>query len=116
MGNVTVGSRDYKAWDHTVSTAGDGIAVTGSGTGRVVNGSVTVQHNILKYTSTTTFDLAAYGEAGCCFPTSGSVGTTFSNGTNTGKTEKVSFSLVCGEATLTTASGATESLTLEHCL
>lgn len=115
-GSVNIAKRDYRIWDHTVSTGAGGVTVTGSGTGRVVNGTVTVEHNILKFTSTTTFTNVAYTEPGCCFPTSGSVTTTFDSGSNVGKTESLSFSVLCGEATLTNANGSTEALTLEHCL
>lgn len=115
-GTVTIDGKSQKIWDHTVSTAASGITVTGHGAGRIVTGSVTVQHNILKYTATATFDSVGYAAPGCCFPTSGSVTTTFSDGPNTGKTETLTFSPICGEGTLTTVSGATEALTLEHCL
>jgi hypothetical protein len=115
-GTVTINGKETKIWDHTVSTGAGGVTVTGTGRSRVVSGSVTVQHNLLKYTATATFDAVAYGEVGCCFPTSGSVSTTFSKGANTGKTETLTFSPICGEATLKTASGATETLILQHCL
>ncbi len=115
-GDVTIGRSSDKIWDHTVSTAGGGLTITGSGASRVVSGSVTVQHNILKFTATVTFASVGYGEPGCCFPTSGKVSTTIANGADAGKNESLEFSDVCGEATLTTTSGATESLTLTHCL
>jgi hypothetical protein len=115
-GTVTIDGKSTTIWDHTVSTAAGGVAVTGKGAARIVTGSVTVQHNLAKYTANATFDSVGYGEPGCCFPTSGSVTTTFSDGPNTGKTETLTFSPFCGEATLTTASGSTEALTLQHCL
>jgi len=103
-------------WDHTVSTGPGGINVTGSGGVRVVNGSIIVQHNLAHYTSTTTFDAVAYGDTACCYPTGGSVTTTFSSGPNRNKTESLVFTAVCGEATLTKPDGTSESLTLEQCL
>jgi len=115
-GTVTIDNKGYRIWDHTVSTGAGGITVTGAGSGRVVTGSVTVQHNLLKYTSTTTFEDVGYGEPGCCFPTTGSVSTTFSNGSNAGKTERLTFSALCGETILTNPDGSVEPLTLEHCL
>jgi hypothetical protein len=115
-GTVVLDGTDYKIWDHTVSTSSEGLQVTGSGAGRVVNGSVTVQHNLLKYTSVTTFDAVGYGDMACCFPTAGSVSTTFSNGTSKDKTETLTFSPACGQATLQTANGATDAITLQHCL
>jgi hypothetical protein len=115
-GDVDIAKKDYRIWDHTVSTGAGGVAVTGSGTSRVVSGTVTVQHNILRFTSTTTFTNVGYAEPACCFPTSGGVSTTFSSGPNVGKTESITFSPACGEVVLTNASGSVEALTLEHCL
>jgi hypothetical protein len=96
-------------FDHTVTGT---LSVQGSGTGRTVNGSITVQHNLAKFTSTATFSNVVYGEAGCCFPTSGEVTTTVKGGGN----ESLAFSSVCGEATLTKADGSSEDYTLQHCL
>ena len=116
-GTVTPsGGSARKVWDHTVSTGAGGLTVTGSGVSRVVSGSVTVQHNLAKFTTTTVFNDVGYGQLGCCFPTSGSVTTSFDSGADAGKTETLAFSNVCGEATLTDAAGASSSLTLEHCL
>jgi hypothetical protein len=113
-GTVEVRGVSQNIWDHTVTASG--ITVTGAAADRVVNGTVTVQHNLLKYTSTTTFTSVGYGEPGCCFPTTGSVSTTFSKGAETGKTETLTFSNICGEASLTDISGATDPLTLQFCL
>jgi hypothetical protein len=115
-GTVTIGSKSETIWDHTVSTGSSGITVTGSGTTRVVTGSVTVQHNLARYTATATFNSVAYGQPLCCFPTSGNVSTTFENGPDEGKHETLAFSAICGEATLTTADGSVDAITLEHCL
>jgi hypothetical protein len=115
-GTVEYQGDSYKIWDHTVSTGAGGITVTGSGGSRVVSGSVVVQHNIIHETATATFASVGYGEPGCCFPTTGSVTTTFANGPDAGKSESIAFSAVCGEATLTTTSGKTEAITLMHCL
>jgi hypothetical protein len=108
------GGSDTTKWDHTVTSSG--ITVTGSGNARVASGSVTVQHNLAKFTSTTTFNDVGFAEGGCCFPTTGSVSTSFSGGPYAGKSESIAFSAVCGEATLTTTAGTTESITLQHCL
>jgi hypothetical protein len=115
-GTVDVRGHSDEIWNHTVSTGAGGITVTGSGASRVVNGTVNVQHNLLKYTASASFDSVAYGEIGCCFPTGGSVSTTFSKGSDAGKHETLSFSPICGDATLTTADGVTKEVTLAHCL
>jgi hypothetical protein len=115
-GVVSIDGVSAKIWDHTVSSAAGGLTVTGAGVNRVVDGSVIVQHNLARFTATATFNHVGYGEVGCCFPTTGSISTTFQRGANLGKTETLTFSAACGEATLTTASGASEPLTLQHCL
>jgi len=115
-GTVSIGGDSEKIWDHTVVTGQGGLTVTGAGASRVVSGSVIVQHNLLQYTSTTTFDAVGYSEPLCCFPTTGSVSTTFSKGPDVGKTETLTFSSVCGESTLTGTDGRSVALTLEHCL
>jgi hypothetical protein len=116
FGTVTIGGTADKIWDHTVSTGSNGMTIVPSPSGPVVSGSVVVEHNILQYTATTTFNSVEYGEPGCCFPTGGSLTTTFSKGPDVGKQESLSFGAVCGEATLTTASGEQVPLELEHCL
>lgn len=81
-----------------------------------MNGTVVVEHNLIKVTSTTTFSNVTYGEPLCCFPTAGTVSTTFSRGPDVGRTEGLEFTSVCGETTLHKADGASVALTLEHCL
>jgi hypothetical protein len=100
-------------WNHTVVGA---LFLTGTDTSRTVTGTVMVEHNIVHRTSITTFNSVIYGDAACCFPTEGSVSTTMENGLRAGKTETLTFGSACGEATLTTFSGATAALTLEHCI
>lgn len=105
-----------RMWDHTVSTGADGITVTGSGTGRVVSGAVYVQHNLAHVTSATTFNNVAFADGACCYPTTGSVTTTFSKGPDQSKTETLTFNSTCGEVTLTKPNGTTVDLTLDQCL
>jgi hypothetical protein len=113
---IPAGGSATTFWDHTVSTDATGLSITGGGITRTVSGAVTVQHNLLKTTSTTTFDAVIYGSLACCFPTSGSVTTEFTDGSLAGKSETVTFSELCGEATLTTASGKSEAITLLSCI
>jgi hypothetical protein len=100
-------------WDHTVIGT---VEVDGPADVRVVNGGVTVEHNIVHRTSNTVFANVTYGDASCCFPTAGYVATSMQNGPHAGETETLTFGSVCGEATLTTFSGSTLELTLEHCI
>lgn len=118
-GTVTPsGGTASKWWDHTVSTAPDGVNVTVNSTGLVVSGTVVVQHNLAKFTSTTVFNNVQYSGANCCFPSAGSVSTTFSQGPHQGKTESLTFGTRagCGEATLTRTDGSQVAFTLEHCI
>jgi len=110
---TTAAGRSATLWDHTVTGSVD---VAGTGTSRVVSGSVTVEHNIVHRTASVVLSGVTYGDALCCFPTAGSLATTMQNGLRAGKTETVSFSSACGEATLTTFAGRTVALTLEHCI
>ena len=114
------GGQAREWWDHTVTTGTDGISVRGTGTSRVVTGAVTVQHNLAKFTGTTSFNTVGYGQTvdgtHCCFPTSGNVTTTFTHGPYAGRTEILTFSTTCGEATLTSSDGNTSAYTLLHCI
>ena len=106
-------------WDHTYSTlSSDPIAITGTGTTKVVNsGTIVVQHNIAKFTSTAKVTTPlAFTISDCCFPASGVITSTFTGGTFAAKTETLTFTSSCGEATLIDSSGASSSVTLQHCL
>lgn len=106
-------STPTQVWDHTVTGQ---LNVGGSGVGRVVTGALTVQHNLIHETATVSFNSVGYGEAGCCFPTTGSLTATLNSGPNQGKTESLVFSSACGESSYTDAAGTTRNLTLQHCL
>lgn len=116
-GTVTPsGQPSIKLWDHTISTAAGPMTITVSGSTRVLNGTVTVQHNLARYTATSTFTDVGFGAPNCCYPTAGTVTTTFQSGPFKGTTETISFGAICGEATLTSTSANTGPLTLKHCL
>lgn len=115
-GTIAIGGDTARIWDHTVVTGDGGLTVSNSGGDLVVSGTVIVEHNLIQVTSTTTFSNVTYSEPLCCFPTSGSVSTTFSKGPDVGKTEGLEFSSVCGETVLHRADGTSVALTLEHCL
>jgi hypothetical protein len=112
-GTISIDGDTETIWDHTVTGQ---IDVSGAGASRVATGAMTVQHNLLHYTSTTTFTSVGYTQPLCCFPTSGSVSTTYTKGSETGKTEALEFTGICGESILTQADGQKVALTLEHCL
>lgn len=114
-GQVVLGGAAAETfWDQTVSTPTGGISITGSGTSRTVNGTVIVEHNLLEATSTSVLSNIVYGNANCCFPTGGTISTTYT-GTKAGTTESMSFSAQCGEATLT-QNKIQSAVTLLHCI
>jgi hypothetical protein len=103
-----------KIVDITVSTSTP-LTFTVSGSTRVLSGTVRVQANIARYTASATFDAVTFGQAGCCFPTSGTVTTTIQGGASDGRTETLTFGGACGEASLTRTSGETFQRTLQNC-
>jgi hypothetical protein len=111
-----VGGSPTRIWDHTVTTGTGGLTVTMSGGVPSISGTVTVQHNLAKYTSSVDFNDVTYGDGTCCFPTSGTVTDTFSSGPNAGKSDTLSFSGTCGESTLTLPDGTKNPITLIHCI
>jgi len=116
--HITAKANSETYWDHTVSTnTGLNMTINNDGS-HTVSGVVTVQQNLVKILSTTTFNNVNYGGTGedCCFPTSGSVTTTYTNGPNAGKSETLTFSGSCGDATLTTTGGNSVAYPLIHCI
>ena len=109
-------------WNHTVTTGtastSTPLTLTVDSNGyKTLNGSVTVQHNILQTTSITTYTNVTYNKSACCFPVSGSLATTYSGGSLDGKTESFTFDGVrCGIGTLTATDGTTSTVTMIHCL
>jgi len=95
---------------------------TSGATSRTVGGVITVYHNTAEVKGTSTFNTVTYQNS-CCFPTSGSISTSFASTTTSnatgislnGKIETLSFT-GCGTATFTSMTGATSTVTLDHCL
>ena len=109
------GVAPIKFVDITVSTAGP-LTFSASGSTRVLSGTVTVQHNIARYTANATFDAVTFEQTGCCFPTSGTVTTRFQGGPFKGATETLTFGAACGEVSITTSNGNSVQRTLQSCL
>lgn len=80
-------------FDHTISS--NAIAV--NATNKVTSGTITVQHNLARYVATTTVVSQLGFSAGCCYPTSGAISTTYTNGD---PTELVTFTAACGSVTV----------------
>lgn len=101
-------------FDHTITSSG--VTMTGTGTSRAApSGTLTVQHNVAKYTAQVTITTPlAYTIAGCCHPSAG-VLTAQLSGSKSG-TETLTFNGgTCGAATYKDASGNSATFTLSHC-
>lgn len=86
---------------------------------RTVSGTSTTHHNLAKYTATHTFNSVAWGNSTCCYPTSGSISTSYSGTNAPSNSSTLTFSTTCGSAQFTTTTGSTTSspasITLENC-
>lgn len=102
-------------FDHYLVTTTP-LSVTGSraGNNRVIaSGVIKLFHNLAKYTASSSFSNVTWGSSTCCFPTSGTITTTYS-GAVTG-TSTMQFTSTCGSATLTDMSGNVTTRTLTMC-
>ena len=105
-------------------TGSVGITETPGATSRQITNQsqITIYHNLLKVVATSTFTNVVH-EDGCCFPISGTVSTTFSQGSVTpttdgskmiGKTETLEIT-GCGTGTLQEYDGTVQDVTLSRC-
>ena len=109
-------------FDHSV-TGNLSISEDAGASSRVINGSVTVYHNLVRVVGTSTFTNVIHSDL-CCVPTGGEITTTFSAGANQsprflgelmlGKSEKLTFT-GCGTAVLTETDGTVKNVTLKRC-
>lgn len=98
-------------WDHTLSTITPlQVTIDGSGNRTFVSGTAQIQHNLAKYVGSVVFN-EVYVPAGSCFPSSGSVTTTFT-GSRSGS-ETLQFN--GGSSATLTSNGQSTSVTLSHC-
>ncbi len=95
-------------FDHSMSSAWPHLSMTGrrtfpsGATTRVVNGTVTVLHNLLLTTATLSFNSLTWGTANCSFPSSGTITMNFTgSGTGTG----IYTATGCGTGTYLAPSG-----------
>jgi hypothetical protein len=99
------------------------VSETVGSTQRTVSGSLTVYHNLLKVVGTSTFQNVVHTD-GCCYPSSGTISTTFSAGSHesptalgallVGKTETLEIT-ACGTGTLTSVNGSVQTVALTRC-
>jgi hypothetical protein len=111
---VLRGPRGTKWFDHSLKT-NSAITVTGTRANgnRTVNGTLVVYHNIASYTATNVMTNVKWETSTCCYPTSGTIATTFT-GSLTG-TATTSFTSTCGSASFTNTSGTTSTVALTAC-
>jgi hypothetical protein len=116
LGAHYTGKASSADWDHTVSTDTPIIEQGHGGSRQIISGTIRVQHNQAKMTSITTIKDPLTHTAGCCYPTGGSITTTYTGGKLDGKTETMSFTPTCGEVKLANETQQQTGLTLHHCL
>lgn len=112
----TLRNADGKTLFDVSITTDNQILMTGnrSSANRQVNaGVMRVYDNTEKYTAQITFQNLKWGRSTCCYPTSGSVQTTY-EGSKTG-TSTILFTNDCGSAKHTNEDGETKDFTLIQC-
>ncbi len=113
---VLTGPMGTKWFDHFIT---GNMSVTGkrsSGNRVISSGTLTVYHNILKYTASNSFSGVTWGNSTCCYPTAGTISTALS-GAATG-TVTLDFSpgaTTCGNATYTNTAGTPSTVILTYC-
>lgn len=91
------------------------IGMTGS---RSMTGTVTIIHNLAKYTATNTFNTVTWGSTSCCYPTSGSITATYSGTNKPADSSTLTFDSTCQTATFEVVSGSSTTsskVDLENC-
>jgi hypothetical protein len=113
---VHASSGSSQLFDDTVVTKGSPLTISDNGTTQTVTGSLTVYHNLVYATGTSTLQNVTFTQ-GCCTPTSGSIETTFTS-TQTarynGQTETLTFQ-GCGQALITHVDTSMETVSLPNC-
>ncbi len=103
-------------FDHFVRTSTN-LSMTGTrlaGTRTIASGVVEVYHNLAKYTVSNSFSSVVWADNTCCYPTSGTIASTFT-GTGLTGNSTLTFTSTCGEATFLDTTGATGTIQLTHC-
>jgi hypothetical protein len=104
------------SWDHTVSTDLPLVVQGHDSSRKVLSGKVRVQHNLAHYVSVTVIEAPLTYQDSCCFPTGGTVTTSFSGGALDGKSEKLTYGPGCGNAQLENSDHKQSGFELHHCL
>jgi hypothetical protein len=102
-------------YDHSIMSLGV-ITMTGArtdGTRTIVAGTVRVFNNTERTRTDSTLSGVMWKNKACCYPTAGSITSTLT-GLKTGSSQ-ITFKDRCGEATLSDAKGANQSIILKQC-
>ena len=110
--------------DHSVSGSVTIAETTSTSSTRILSGSLTVYHNLLKIVGTATFKNVTHSNS-CCLPISGNITTTFAAGSNVaatpdgaiyiGKSETLDIT-GCGSANFTDINGTVTNVSLDRCI
>ncbi len=123
--SMTIARRFHSGilFDHSVTGDLSINEAAANSTSRVISGTISVYHNILRIVGNSTFNRVTHSDT-CCVPVSGSITTQFVPGVNRsattlgsaliGKTETLTFT-GCKTATLQKYNGTTVDVTLNHC-
>lgn len=109
---ILKGRRGLTLFDH-IMTADFYTKGTRVGGNLVIDGTSTIWHQVARYKAVNTMSAVTWGDAGCCYPTSGTI-----SGTVTGSVignVSIAFTSTCGGATYTDTTGATSTITLNQC-
>lgn len=104
------------AFDHSITTP-TSLTVTGAirnGTRRVISGTVRVYDNGNKYFVDNSFSNVRWSQNTCCYPTSGSITSTFSDGASSAY-NVMTFTSSCGFASMQDDQGRVSSVQLRQC-
>lgn len=110
---------DYFVQPNIIVTGSLRNTTTNGMTGnRAMTGTVTIYHNLAKYTATNTFSAVTWGSSSCCYPTSGTISSTYTGTNKPADSGVMTFSTTCGTASFSSTKDGTTtatSVTLENC-
>ncbi len=83
---------------------------------RIINGTVLVYHTMSEYLATNLFSSVAWGDESCCYPTSGTISTSFVGKNIPTNSSTLTFTSECGLANLSSSNNTTnEPIKLKSC-
>lgn len=114
---VLRGTLGTKWFDHFITGSLNVTGTRSAGNRVITSGTLSVYHNLAKYTASNSFSNVAWGSGGCCYPTSGSITTTLTgSATSTIIVDFTPGGVTCGNASYTVNGGSSQSFTLTQCM